>query len=58
MTHAFTLLFGRVFSGSRYPPPASEPPARRPMKIEVQPMPDYLWRELGFLQAKRPEDDI
>jgi len=29
----------------------------RPLKIAVERLPDYLWRELGFQPTRRPEDD-
>jgi hypothetical protein len=52
MTHAFILWFGRFLS-SAHPASRSEPREPEPMKIEVEALPDYLWRELGFQQPRR-----
>ena len=30
--------------------------ASPPMKIEVERLPDYRWRELGFVQARRSDE--
>ena len=55
MTDTLTLWFGRFFAGARpaaYPPSRDEPPLR----IEVERLPDHLWRELGFHQPERPDE--
>ena len=57
MTHAFTLWFGRFFAGARataYASSRDEPPLR----IEVERLPDHLWRELGFHQPRRPGENL
>ena len=54
MAHAFTLWFDRFFTGAHsaaYTSPGNEPP----LKVEVERLPDYLWRELGFPQPTRPD---
>ena len=55
MTDVFTLWFGRFLTGAhaKAAAPSSEP---TPMKIEVERLPDYLWRDLGFPLPKRPQD--
>ena len=30
---------------------------RKPMEIEVERLPDYLWRDLGFQQPRRPDGE-
>ena len=54
MTHAFTMWLGRLLFATRplvQPLPAEQPP----MKIEVERLPDYCWRELGFPPSRRPD---
>ena len=34
-------------------PPRS---AEEPLQIEVERLPDYLWRDLGFQQPRRPDE--
>jgi hypothetical protein len=34
-------------------PPRS---AKEPVQIEVERLPDYLWRDLGFQQLRRPDE--
>jgi len=57
MAHAVTLWFGRFFSSAARLAPVSKPSAPKVMKIEVESLPDYLWRELGFLQPRRLGED-
>ena len=47
MAHAFTMWLGRLLV---VPRPTGRTPRieRPPMKIEVECLPDYRWRELGF----------
>lgn len=55
MTHAFALRLDQLFRMSR----VTGLPARRPEKplqIEVERLPDYRWRDLGFQQPKRPDE--
>jgi len=56
MTHALSHWLGRFFSGTRQVVHNSEPSDRKPMQIEVEALPDYLWRELGFQQVRRPDE--
>jgi hypothetical protein len=55
MTHTLAHWLWRIVSTRPAPdlPRAEQPP----MKIAVERLPDYLWRELGFRQVRRPEDD-
>lgn len=53
MSHTFTLWLGRFFSGAARSIRISEPSDPKPVLIEVEALPDYLWRELGFQQPRR-----
>jgi hypothetical protein len=57
MAFAFTLWLSRLFSSTssavRLPASAN----RKPMAIEVERLPDYLWRELGFQQPRRADGE-
>jgi hypothetical protein len=56
MTFTFPSWIGQLLlTSSRRAPGAL--PAGKPMKIEVQRLPDYRWRELGFVQPHPPSDD-
>ncbi len=56
MAHALTLWFGRIFA--RACPSVHAPPSEpEPMKIEVERLSDYLWRDLGFPCPRRPEGE-
>jgi len=57
MTRTFSHWFGWFFSTTDRAAPQSRADGERPMKIEVERLPDYLWRELGFPATLRPEDD-
>jgi hypothetical protein len=57
MTHALTNWLWRILSTATRPVQNPPDPAQRPMKVEVERLPDYLWRELGFRQIRRPDDD-
>lgn len=52
MAHAFPFWLGQFIFPAR---PVVHPPAkeRAPLKIEIERLPDYQWRELGFLQPGR-----
>ena len=54
MATTLVLWLNRLlFSASgAIPLPASAD--RKPMEIEVDRLPDYLWRDLGFHQPRRP----
>lgn len=58
MTHALSHWFGRFFSSTTQPVRHVEPHNAKPMKIEVEALPDYRWRGLGFQQPGRPEEDL
>ena len=54
MTHVFAVWLGRFLafpSQSIVHAPSTDPP----MKIEVERLPDYRWRELGFFPLQRRE---
>ena len=53
MALAFTLWLNRLLISSMDTTPPPAPTDRKPMEIEVQRLPDYLWRDLGFLQPRR-----
>jgi hypothetical protein len=57
MTHALTNWLWRIVSTATHPAQDPPKPGQPPMKIEIERLPDYLWRELGFQQSRRPEDD-
>ena len=56
---AFTLTFwlNRLLFTAVGAVPIPPPSARTPMEIQVERLPDYLWRDLGFLQPRRPEGE-
>ena len=58
MAFAFTFWLGRLWSstsgGVPFPPPSAQ---RKPMEIEVDRLPDYFWRDLGFRQPRRPDGE-
>ena len=45
----------RFFSSARRPATPSQVDQHAPMKIEVERLPDYRWRELGFPQSVRKD---
>jgi len=57
MTHTLTNWLWRVVSGAAHSSRV-RPSAERPtMTIEVKRLPDYLWRDVGFQGARRPQED-
>jgi hypothetical protein len=56
MTFTFPSWIGQLPIASSRPAPDSRP-AGKPMRIEVERLPDYRWRELGFPQPRRPDED-
>ena len=56
---AFTLTFwlNRLHFTAVGAVPIPPPSDRTPMEIQVERLPDYLWRDLGFLQPRRPEGE-
>jgi hypothetical protein len=57
MAFAFTVWLGRLFSSTSGGVPFPPSSQRRPMEIEVERLPDYLWRDLGFQQPRRPDGE-
>ncbi|HEY1382858.1 MAG TPA: hypothetical protein VGF43_04545 [Dongiaceae bacterium] len=57
MTHALVHWLWRLFSTATHPAPDVRQTERPPMKIAVERLPDYLWRELGFTQ-RRPSSEV
>lgn len=37
--------------------PLPAPTDRKPLEVEVDRLPDYQWRDLGFPQPRRPEGE-
>lgn len=56
MAHALTLWLDRFLSGTANPAPA-RPVDHKSMEMEVERLPDYLWRDLGFQQPRRSEGE-
>jgi hypothetical protein len=54
MALTFTLWLGRLLSSSAGVVPPPPPIERKPLEIEVERLPDYLWRDLGFPPIRRP----
>jgi hypothetical protein len=54
MTHVLAVWLGRIFFASR-PLIQPLPPKRQPMKLEVERLADYRWRDLGFVPLQRRE---
>ena len=56
MAHTLTLWLDRFLSGA-----ASSAPTRladhKPMEIEIERLPDYFWRDLGFQQPRRSDGE-
>jgi hypothetical protein len=56
MTHALARWLWRIVSPAVHltqdPPRAGHPP----MKIVVERLPDYMWRNLGFSQRRPPNE--
>ena len=57
MALAFTFWLGRLFSSTSSWATFPHPNHRKPMEIEVERLPDYLWRDLGFQQPARPDGE-
>lgn len=56
MAHAFTLWLGRLLFAAR-PMAQVQPDEERPLEIEVERLPDYRWRELGFPPPRQPDGE-
>ena len=57
MAFAFTLWLGRLFSSTSGGVPLPEVVDRKPMEIEIERLPDYLWRDLGFPQPRHLREE-
>ncbi len=57
MAFALTLWLNRLYSTATGAVPVPQPSDRKPLEIEVDRLPDYLWRDLGFPQPRRPEGE-
>ena len=53
MALALSLWLNRLLSSSSHAFPRPPSTDRKPMEIEVERLPDYLWRDLGFQQPRR-----
>ena len=54
LAFAITLWLERLLPGTTGTVSLPQPFDRKPMEIEVERLPDYLWRDLGF-QPRRPD---
>ena len=57
MTHSLANWLWRIVSTATYPAHNLSQTEQQAMKIEVERLPDYLWRGLGFPPIRRLEDD-
>jgi hypothetical protein len=57
MAFAITLWLERLFSSTTEAVSLPQSDDRKPMAIEVERLPDYLWRDLGFQQPRRPDGE-
>ncbi len=55
MAFAIILWLERLLSSATDAVPLPPSTDRKPMTIEVERLPDYLWRDLGFQQPRRPD---
>ena len=54
MALAIRLWLERLFSSTTGAVSLPQSVDRKPMEIEVERLPDYIWRDLGFQQPRRP----
>ena len=54
MAFALTLWLSRLLSSTSGGVPSPQLAQHKPTEIEVERLPDYLWRDLGFPQPRRP----
>jgi hypothetical protein len=55
MAPTFTLWLGRLLSSCAGASVPLHPSVdRKPMEIQVERLPDYFWRDLGFPPVRRP----
>jgi hypothetical protein len=57
MALTFTLWLNRLLSSSTGAVPLPPSVNRKAMQIQVEPLPDYLWRDLGFEQPRRRDGE-
>jgi hypothetical protein len=57
MTFEFASWFGRAPLTADRSAPNGQRDDREPLKIEVERMPDYLWRALGFPQPQQRDEE-
>lgn len=57
MAFAITLWLERLFSRTTGAVPLPRSADRKLMEIEVEHLPDYFWRDLGFQQPRRPDGE-
>lgn len=53
MAYALTHWLSGFLSSAARSASLPEPSDRKPMDIDVETLPDYRWRQLGFQQPKR-----
>jgi len=57
MTLLSASWFGRFLAVGVQVVARSHPDAKSPLKIEVERLPDYRWRDLGFPLPRRRDED-
>lgn len=57
MALAITLWLERLLSSTTGAVSLPRSAGRKPMEFEVERLPDYLWRDLGFQQPRRPDGE-
>ena len=57
MALAFTRWLEHLCTGTTGRVLFPQPNRRKPMEIEVERLPDYFWRDLGFQQPRRPHGE-
>jgi hypothetical protein len=53
MAQAFTRWLEHLCTGTTGRVLFPQPNRRKPIEIEVERLPDYFWRDLGFQQPRR-----
>lgn len=57
MAFAIRLWLERLFSSTTGAISLPQSVDRKPIQIEVERLPDYVWRDLGFQQPRRPDGE-
>lgn len=57
MALTLTLWLGRLFSSTAGAVPPIPSTDRKPMEIQVERLPDHLWRDLGFPQPRHRDGE-